>query len=208
MPENLPKKPVLDKIKGLFNTYERDKYKNVNNLEADGLERLGEGKDSVVWKYGDRVIKIDKRVGEFSPAQQKQIFYTHRILHTLFPDNFLAPSLAIDQTKDSDTSLSIWDIVGGEQFGIVGNNNTGIHQIKNTLYDIGLRPQFDFTGHGNIVTVSGGKEVYVDTIRNFINSSRDIDKILDFMDKQGRYTEEDKRIVVSSGKRLVELQKI
>lgn len=208
MPENIPSKSKLDRIKQLFNAYDRGNHREVKSLSEDGLDLLGEGKDSVVWRYGDKAIKVDKRVGEFSPAQQRQIFYTHRILHTLFPDNFLSPSLVTDQISVDGNSLSVWDVVEGNRFTSIGNNRTQIHEIEAQLRNAGLRPNFDFSGQGNIVTISGGKEVYVDTIRNFIHSSSDIDRLLDFMEKRGGYSENDKKTIISSGKRLIELQKV
>jgi hypothetical protein len=52
MPESIPSKSKLDKIKQLFNAYDRSNNKEVKSLSEDSLDLLGEGKDSVVWRYG------------------------------------------------------------------------------------------------------------------------------------------------------------
>lgn len=199
----------ISAIKHLQGTHDRGSVREARRIEAaENLELLSaDGKDSVVWRDGDSVIKIDKRVGEFSESAQRQIFYTHHILHILFPNNFLQPSVAVDCTGDSENSATKWPHIKGEHLSQKDALQSTVHAALQKLKKYHLRIQLDFVGTGNVLKLPDGRELYIDIVRNFIHSSADIDKIFAFMDAEGVYTDADRARIQLCGRRLIELQK-
>jgi hypothetical protein len=147
--------------------------------EQTGLEFVAEGRDSTVWKKGDRVIKANDPE-KFPLVRIKEISYTHKILALIFPDYFVAPSQA---ESNKVVAFTNFPYVEGDDFRIDSPRNLHRETMYQFFRESGLlHPvQLDYAGKGNLKVTETGAHVYVDYVHDLILSREDKVKILTYL---------------------------
>ncbi len=171
-------------------------------------EVVGDGGECVVIPLEDneRDIVAAFTYKEMSSITAKNIFYSQRILSTLFPHNFPHFYAAFGRKKDKK------NITGTIRERIRNNKKREIkysfREIEEKLAEIGLHFDFDSTKNDNFIIGEDGGEYYVDVSLPFMYYLKNLkmEGLVSYMQENG-YSETDISIVTTSIKRLITLAK-
>ncbi len=198
-------------------------------VEALNLKYRGFGAECVVVSVpgeNERVFAIN--FGKVHPIYARKIYYTQRILSTLFPHNFPRFHMASGTPENADgTSGTVRTAVEGQEGNLDGPYHpgydwghpkdklqamiaivTGTHPriehsfgaARRDLKRIGLNIHFD-PSPWNFIVSKDGEEFYVDTPHPIGVATNDAYRIMTYM-KAGGYTAEQRRAVAVSLERL------
>lgn len=173
----------------------------VDQLDAD-VNIIGSGAECVVFDspktIGGKEIVISVDYHNRTPLNAKKVFYTMRILSTLFPHNF--PHFYATGTDKNMSSFAREKIKNEfEQLPLV---KYPFSDASKLIEDLGLPVMFDDFFLNYAVGVDGG-EYYLDTPLGFLETWPK-EETLKYMEKKG-FTETQRRIVSKSMDRLEKL---
>lgn len=171
----------------------------------DDINLIGEGGGTIAVALETDEQKVAAiSFKEVTPRTAKQVYYTHKILSTLFPETFpriYAATGRVDQTR------SVSSTIRERVFGVHPKKSEKLKKFEvvvATLKRLGIPINFDTTKR-NFLKTPTGKEMYIDTV-TFSDWKPEHEKmIMEYMDAQ-TMTEEEKGVVQRALRRLLELQ--
>jgi len=217
------------KCHGGGNYYDYSHKIHVRNLaKTHNINLLGSGSESVVFEdpKTNKVIAFKHR-NCYTPQQAKQLFYLHKIAHTLFPNNFpiLHAAFGKDPSKPYHISGTIREKVDGRPLQLDGGHYSLFLElsIRTKLWlrrkfskyptfedihkecekwDLPLMYRLD-KYEGNFLYTREGKVYYVDMLDDRLTNHElsTLDNILDYM-KAKNYSKNDQESVGSAICRL------
>ena len=225
MPELNPfKKEFLKEVfdqKGDFSS----KEKVIKLIKDSNVPILGSGIQCVVVEHPskkEKVVSINYE--NLSPLGAKDVYYSSKILHILFPHNF--PKVFFTSAKQEKEELNgtIREKIVGENFADQNNSNRlkpdnfyPFEKVRKELQTLKLKPYYlPYVIDEKLENFIGTKnnEYYVDTayLGYFIKMQEvdekitNIEAISEYM-RKNKYSESDITVVISALERLKELYK-
>lgn len=149
----------------------------------------------------DVVVAIDYQDIE-SSQKAKELFYTHRILSTLFPHNFPKFFTSYGASPKAEMSGTIRQRINEAKNIRDGDIKYPFTKVDEAINEMGGMPvQIDIWSSKNFMVGTDGGEYYVDKARLTEDPVWETANILSYMEKNN-YSATDQRIVVRSIARL------
>ena len=180
-------------------------------MEKAGRTIVGRGTESVVEVHPHRenVVAAHLVNQTESTGEMRKIYFTHRVLHTLFPNYFPAIHAAFERTEEKrgGTIRSRVD-VKRDKHGTLGRwlSPKSFRRVEDELQSMGISAAFDELSTKNFGRAKDGYEQYLDVAPNLAKSLiAQKDRVIKHMRENG-YVEGDITKVSNSIDRLALLQ--